>query len=298
MELALIGLGRMGYNMALRLVRDGHRVVGVDAAYAQAEKLQAECGAIAARDYADAISRLDAPRVIWLMVPAGEITEHALNDLLALVGPGDILIEGGNSNYRDSKRRAALAAQRAVNYLDCGTSGGIWGLQVGYCLMVGGERSAYDHCEPIFKSLAPAGGYAYVGASGAGHFAKMVHNGVEYGMMQSLGEGFEILKESGYNFDLHQLADLWNHGSVIRSWLLELIQRAFVESDLEAIRSYVEDSGEGRWTVQQAIDTNVPAPVITMALLTRIASRRDESFSAKVIAALRHQFGGHTVKYD
>ncbi len=233
-----------------------------------------------------------------MMLPAGEITERALNDLLALLSPGDILIEGGNANYRDSKCRAELAAAKQIDLLDCGTSGGVWGLQVGYCLMIGGTRRAFEHCEPIFKALAPEDGYAYVGASGAGHFAKMVHNGIEYGMMQSLGEGFEILKESGYDFDMRQLADLWNHGSVIRSWLLELIERAFTDSDIEEIRSYVEDSGEGRWTVQQAIDTNVPAPVITMALLTRIASRQDESFSAKVIAALRHQFGGHAVKRD
>jgi 6-phosphogluconate dehydrogenase len=298
MELAMIGLGRMGFNMAVRLCRDGHRVVGMDARFAQAQELEREHGGVAAKDFADAISKLVTPRVVWLMLPAGEITEHALNDLLALLSPGDILIEGGNANYRDSKRRAELASAKQIDLLDCGTSGGVWGLQVGYCLMIGGARRAFDHCEPIFESLAPENGYAYVGASGAGHFAKMVHNGIEYGMMQSLGEGFEILKESGYDFDMRQLAGLWNHGSVIRSWLLELIERAFTDSDIEEIRSYVEDSGEGRWTVQQAIDTNVPAPVITMALLTRIASRQDESFSAKVIAALRHQFGGHAVKRD
>ncbi len=298
MELAMIGLGRMGFNMAVRLCRAGHRVVGVDARFAQAQELEREHGAVAAKDFADAISKLAAPRVVWMMLPAGDITERALNDLLALLSPGDILIEGGNANYRDSKCRAELAAAKQIDLLDCGTSGGVWGLQVGYCLMIGGTRRAFEHCEPIFKALAPEDGYAYVGASGAGHFAKMVHNGIEYGMMQSLGEGFEILKESGYDFDMRQLADLWNHGSVIRSWLLELIERAFTDSDIEEIRSYVEDSGEGRWTVQQAIDTNVPAPVITMALLTRIASRQDESFSAKVIAALRHQFGGHAVKRD
>lgn len=296
MELAMIGLGRMGFNMAVRLCRDGHRVVGMDARFEQAQVLEREHGGVAAQNLADVVSKLAAPRVVWVMLPAGEITENALKDLVTLLEPGDIVIEGGNANYRDSKRRAEMASVKKIDLLDCGTSGGVWGLQVGYCLMIGGARRAFDYCEPIFKTLAPENGYAYVGTSGSGHFAKMVHNGIEYGMMQSIGEGFEILKESGYEFDLRQLADLWNHGSVIRSWLLELIERAFTESDIEAIRSYVEDSGEGRWTVQQAIDTDVPAPVITMALLSRIASRQDESFSAKVIAALRHQFGGHSVK--
>jgi 6-phosphogluconate dehydrogenase len=247
----------------------------------------------------EALAQLPAPRVVWLMLPAGEITEKAVGEFLAHASVGDILIDGGNSNYRDSQRRAAALAERAMQFLDVGTSGGIWGLELGYCLMIGGDVTAFKTCEPVFRDLAPKDGYAHLGASGAGHFAKMIHNGIEYGMMQAMGEGFEILKEAPFDFDLHQIAALWNQGSVVRSWLLELIERAFAqESDLEAIRSYVEDSGEGRWTVQEAIDLNVPAPVITLSLLTRIASRRDESFSAKVIAALRQQFGGHAVKRE
>lgn len=299
MHLAIVGLGRMGGNIATRLARTGHRVVSVDVALAKAQTLARELGAVAAPSLMEALAQLPAPRIVWLMLPAGEITEKAVDEFLAHASAGDILIDGGNSNYRDSQRRAARLAERAMQFLDVGTSGGIWGLELGYCLMIGGDVTAFKTCEPVFRDLAPKEGYAHLGAHGAGHFAKMIHNGIEYGMMQAMGEGFEILKESPFDFDLHQIAALWNQGSVVRSWLLELIERAFAqESDLEAIRSYVEDSGEGRWTVQEAIDLNVPAPVITLSLLTRIASRRDESFSAKVIAALRQQFGGHAVKRE
>ncbi len=298
MELAIIGLGRMGYNMALRLLSAGHRVVGVDAIGDKADRLAKEHGAVAAESLPAAMRKLSLPRVVWLMLPAGEITEHAVEEFAAHAAPGDVLIDGGNSNYADSQRRAARLAACGMTMLDCGTSGGIWGLQCGYCLMVGGDRAAFDYCEPLFQALAPEGGYAHVGRSGAGHYAKMIHNGIEYGLMQAYGEGFEILKASGFDYDLHGLADLWNHGSVVRSWLLELAGCAFEQEkgSLEEIRGYVDDSGEGRWTVQEAIRLDVSAPVITLSLLSRIASRKDDAFSAKVIAALRNQFGGHAVR--
>ncbi len=297
METAFIGLGRMGYAMARRLLRRGHRIVGVDADPSKAQALAAEPGARAARSLTQALTLLTPPRVVWLMVPAGAATEGAVNEFLAHASPGDILIDGGNSNYHDSQRAAAQLAACGMHLLDCGTSGGVWGLESGYCLMIGGERAAFERVEPLFRDLAAAGGYAYLGPSGAGHFAKMIHNGVEYGLMQAYGEGFEILNASGFNYDLRQIAALWNRGSVVRSWLLELIERALAEEgDLREIRSYVEDSGEGRWTVQEAIALNVPAPVITLSLLERIASRQQEPFSDKVIAALRKQFGGHAVQ--
>lgn len=300
MDLAMIGLGRMGDNMAIRLLQGGHRVVAWNRTYAKTQELAKQHGAVATQTFAEVVAQLQAPRIVWLMLPAGDVTEKALDDFLALLSPGDIIVDGGNSNYHDSMCRAEKVAAQGMHFLDCGTSGGIWGLQVGYCVMVGGDKKIFDYCEPIFKTLAPENGYAYVGASGAGHFVKMVHNGIEYGMLQAYGEGFEILRASGFNLDLRQIAALWNRGSVVRSWLLELAERAFAEegNDLKGIRGYVEDSGEGRWTVQQAIDTNVPAPIITLSLLMRFASRQDESFSAKVLAALRNQFGGHAVKRE
>ncbi|MGE5141543.1 MAG: phosphogluconate dehydrogenase (NAD(+)-dependent, decarboxylating), partial [Rudaea sp.] len=284
MELAIVGLGRMGHNMALRLLRAGHRVVGVDAVLEKADRLATENGAIVADSLPAALRKLSAPRIMWLMLPAGAITEHAVEQFAAHAAPGDVLIDGGNSNYGDTQRRAARLAACGMTLLDCGTSGGIWGLQCGYCLMVGGERAAFDYCEPLFLALAAEGGYAHVGRSGAGHYAKMIHNGIEYGLMQAYGEGFEILQASEFDYDLHSLAELWNHGSVVRSWLLELAAHAFEQEkgSLEEIRGYVEDSGEGRWTVQEAIRLDVSAPVITLSLLSRIASRKDNAFSAKV----------------
>ncbi|MCL4396352.1 MAG: decarboxylating 6-phosphogluconate dehydrogenase [Chloroflexi bacterium] len=300
MELAMIGLGRMGDNMAIRLIQGGHRVVAWNRTYAKTEALAKEHGAIPTKTFAEVVDQLKPPRIIWIMLPSGEVTEQALDNFLLLLSPGDIVVDGGNSNYHDSVRRAQKAADKKMHYLDCGTSGGVWGLQVGYCVMVGGEKETYDHCEPIFKTLAPPNGCAYVGASGAGHFVKMVHNGIEYGMLQAYGEGFEILHASPYKLDLHQIAVLWDQGSVVRSWLLELAADAFAKegSDLKDIQGYIEDSGEGRWTVQQAIDTDVPAPVITLSLIERFRSREPDSFGAKVIAALRNQFGGHAVKRE
>jgi 6-phosphogluconate dehydrogenase len=231
------------------------------------------------------------------MVPAGEITDHTITDLVGLLSADDIIIDGGNSRYTESQRHAKEAAAKGIHFLDAGTSGGIWGLKEGYCLMVGGEKSAYDRVLPIFQTLAPPEGCLHVGPSGAGHFVKMIHNGIEYGMLQAYGEGFEILEKSQFDLDLHAISHLWNRGSVVRSWLLELAERAFArDGHLNDIRGYVDDSGEGRWTVQQAIDENVPAPVLTLSLLARLASRQDESFSAKVIAALRNEFGGHAVQ--
>ncbi len=297
MELAILGLGRMGYNMTLRLLRDGHRVVAYNRSSGPIKEAEA-AGAVGAYSIPQVIETLSAPRVVWMMIPAGAV-QAMVETLLPLMSPGDILVDGGNSNWKESVARAQLAGKQGIHYLDAGTSGGIWGLENGYCLMVGGDEGAYAIVEPALKSLAPVDGYQRVGPSGAGHFAKMIHNGIEYGMLQAYGEGFEILEKSPYDYDLAELANLWNHGSVIRSWLLELAERAFTESpDLASIRGYVEDSGEGRWTVFQAIEEDVPAPVLTLSLLARFRSRQVDSFSAKVIAALRHQFGGHMVKEE
>ncbi|MGC8668230.1 MAG: phosphogluconate dehydrogenase (NAD(+)-dependent, decarboxylating) [Chthonomonadales bacterium] len=296
MELGMIGLGRMGANMTQRLLGGGHRVVVYDRNPAAVAAIAA-LGAQGATSLEDLVSRLPAPRVLWMMIPAGVPVEQTIAELRPHLHPGDILVDGGNSNYKDSMRRGAELAAASIHYLDAGTSGGIWGLANGYCLMVGGSAEAFRAIEPVLKTLAPPDGYAYVGPSGAGHFAKMVHNGIEYGMLQALGEGFEILHASDFSFDLRQIAHLWNQGSVVRSWLLELAERAFErEGDLASIRGYVEDSGEGRWTVQEAIDRSIPAPVITLSLLARFQSRQEASFAAKVIAALRNEFGGHAVK--
>jgi 6-phosphogluconate dehydrogenase len=297
MQLAMIGLGRMGGNMARRLLRGSHGVVVYDRDHAAVSEL-AGLGAIGAPDLATLCGKLLAPRVIWLMVPAGVAVDDTLNRLEPHLAAGDIVIDGGNSNFRDTMRRATRFRERRIELVDAGTSGGIWGLENGYCLMLGGSPAAVSHCDPIFETLAPEGGYAHVGPSGAGHYVKMVHNGIEYGMLQAYAEGYEILHASqDFALDLHQVAALWNRGSVVRSWLNELAERAFAgDAQLADIKGYVEDSGEGRWTVQEALDLNVPAPVITLSLLARFRSRQEESFGAKVIAALRHQFGGHAVR--
>jgi len=296
MELGLIGLGRMGGNMTRRLIEGGHQVHVFDPNPAAVERAVAD-GAVGSTSLEDMVTRLKAPRVVWMMIPAGDPVEQTIKRIVPVMSAGDVLVDGGNSMFKDSMRRAADVAQHNIHYLDCGTSGGIWGLQIGYCLMIGGDKDAFAVAEPIFKTLAPEGGYAHVGKSGAGHYTKMIHNGIEYALLQAYGEGFDIMFHSGFDLDLEQVSTLWNHGSVIRSWLLELAQRAFaLDPRLEHIRGYVEDSGEGRWTVFDAIDHNVPAPVITLSLLTRFRSREEEAFSDKVIAALRNQFGGHAVK--
>ena len=289
MKLGLVGLGRMGGNMAERLRRAGHEVMTYDPGV----------GGTAA-SLAELAGQLEAPRAVWLMVPAGDVTEQAFQELLGLLAPGDVIVDGGNANFRDSKRRGEEAAARGLRFADAGVSGGVWGLDNGYCLMVGGSDEAVALLEPVFRALAPVDGYAHAGPVGAGHFSKMVHNGIEYGLMQAYAEGFEILKESEFDFDLAELSGIWRYGSVVRSWLLDLVHAAFVAEgdDLARIRGYVEDSGEGRWTVQEAIAENVPAPVITAALFARFNSRQQESFAAKVNAALRNQFGGHAVKTD
>jgi len=296
MKLGLIGLGRMGGNMAVRLIRRGHQVV----AYARRPESRAEAagkGAIAASSLADVVEKLAPPRVIWMMVPAGDTVEQTIAELSPRLSRGDILVDGGNSYYKDSIRRAGALAAKGINYIDSGTSGGIWGLEFGYCLMVGGVPEAVKIVEPVFRDLAPEGGYLHVGPSGAGHFVKMIHNGIEYGMLQAYAEGFAVLHAAPFSLDLRAISALWNHGSVVRSWLLELAERAFAaDPGMRLIRGYVEDSGEGRWTVQEALDRNVPAPVITLSLLARLRSREEEDFGDKVIAALRNQFGGHAVR--
>jgi 6-phosphogluconate dehydrogenase len=299
MELGIYGLGRMGGNMATRLVQGGHRVVASNRSRGPVDEA-AKLGAIPAYTMEEMVSKLEAsPKIVWLMVPSGQVTDDAVDHAMSLLKPGDIIIDGGNSNFHDTQRRNAKVAAAGMHYMDCGTSGGIWGLKVGYSLMVGGEQAIFQHCEPIFKTLAPENGYGYMGASGAGHFVKMVHNGIEYGMLQAYGEGFEIIEKSEFKPDLREVTRVGQNGSVVRSWLLDLAALAFAEDPtLSEIQGYVQDSGEGRWTVQAAIDEDVPAPVITLSLLARFVSRQDESFSAKVIAALRNQFGGHAVKME
>jgi 6-phosphogluconate dehydrogenase len=289
MKLGMVGLGRMGGNMTKRLERDGHEV----ATYARS-------GGGTAATLEDLVGQLEPRRAVWLMIPAGDPTEQAVKTLTGLLERGDIIVDGGNSNFRDSQRRSALAREHEIGYVDAGVSGGIWGLENGYCLMVGGERDDVEQLEPAFLTLAPEDGYAHVGPSGAGHFVKMVHNGIEYGLMQAYAEGFEILKASEFELGLHEIAGIWRYGSVVRSWLLELLYNAFEQegNELEGIAGYVEDSGEGRWTIFEAINESVPAPVIASSLFARFASRQDESFGAKINAALRKQFGGHAVKTE
>jgi 6-phosphogluconate dehydrogenase len=295
-QLGMIGLGRMGANMTTRLIHGGHTVVAYDRDPAAVQRSAGD-GATGASSLQDLVSKLTPPRAVWIMVPAGEPTDSTINDLLGLLEKGDAIVDGGNSRWTDSKARYARCNEKGVSFVDAGTSGGIWGLANGYCLMVGGDEDAVKRVEPIFLTLAPEGGYAHVGPSGAGHFSKMVHNGIEYGMLAAYGEGFEILEKSEYTYDLHQLASIWRYGSVVRSWLLELLELALKgDPKLAKVKGWVADSGEGRWTVQAAIDEDVPAPVITLSLLSRFVSRQDESFSAKVIAALRNEFGGHAIK--
>ena len=298
MQIALVGLGRMGMNMAKRLLQGGHQVVAYNRTPAKTEEL-AGVGALATYSLAELIDKLVTPKVVWLMLPAGEATEEHLTQVMELLAPGDIVIDGGNSFYKDDIRRAALLSARGIHYLDAGVSGGIWGLEVGYCTMVGGERQSFEYLEPIFKTLAPQEGYMYCGPTGAGHFVKMVHNGIEYGMMQAYAEGFSILEHSQYGaaLDYSALSHLWNQGSVIRSWLLELLEPAFAkDGDLSSIKGYVDDSGEGRWTVQQAVESGVSAPVIAMSLFRRFESRQTNAFENRVLAALRREFGGHAVQ--
>lgn len=298
MELGFIGLGRMGANMVRRLVRDGHRVVAYNRTAEKTKEIMTE-GAEGAFTLEELVGKLKAPRIIWIMVPAGQPVDDQIAALEPLIAKGDILIDGGNSYYKDSIRRGQEVTAKGYRFMDVGTSGGVWGLKVGYCLMIGGEKAIFDHCEPIFKTLAPPDGYGYMGDHGAGHLVKMVHNGVEYGMLQAYGEGFEILNASQYNLDLYKISHLWNQGSVVRSWLLELAELAFqADPKLAGIKGWVADSGEGRWTVLEAMEHDVPAPIITLSLLERFRSRQEESFSAKVIAALRNQFGGHAVKTE
>ena len=288
MKLGMVGLGRMGAGMTERLRQAGHEVQTFD------PNVDSTAGSLE-----ELVQQLEQPRHVWMMVPSGAITESTFQELLPRLEPGDAIVDGGNSNFHDSQRRAADAKERGLFFLDAGVSGGIWGLREGFALMVGGDAEPVGRLEPIFEALAPEGGYGHVGPSGAGHFVKMVHNGVEYGLMQAYAEGFDLMQASEFDLDLAAVAELWRHGSVVRSWLLDLLARALDENPgLEHIRGYVEDSGEGRWTVEQAIDTAVPLHVITAALYARFASREDESFAAKVNAALREQFGGHAVRRD
>jgi 6-phosphogluconate dehydrogenase len=286
-QLGMIGLGRMGGNMTKRLEEHGHEIKTFDPQVDSTAKTLEEL-----RD------QLTAPRSFWMMVPAGKITEDTFQTLLTLAAQGDVIVDGGNSNFHDSQRRYADAQAKGIHFVDAGVSGGVWGLDNGYCLMVGGDDGAVAQVEPVFRDLAPEDGYAHVGAAGAGHFTKMVHNGIEYGLMQAYAEGFEVMKASEFELDLHEIAGIWRYGSVVRSWLLELLHAAFEKEggELEKIRGYVQDSGEGRWTIAEAIAEDVPVPVITAALFARFASRQDESFAAKVNAALRNQFGGHAVE--
>jgi 6-phosphogluconate dehydrogenase len=300
MQIGIIGLGRMGANMATRLVRGGHEVVAFDRS-PDAITRAASAGATGVSSLDDLARRLRAPRAVWAMVPAGDPTESTVTAIAERLGRGDVVIDGGNSNYKDSMRRAATLAERGLYLIDVGTSGGIWGLDEGYSLMVGGDRGAAERLRPIFETLAPAPdrGWAHVGPSGAGHFVKMVHNGIEYGMMEAYAEGFSILRhKTEFDLDLAAVAEVWRHGSVVRSWLLDLTARALAEDQtLEGIAPFVSDSGEGRWTVAEAIDLDVPAPVITLALIQRLRSRDEESYADRLLAALRNQFGGHAVKH-
>jgi 6-phosphogluconate dehydrogenase len=295
MEVTMIGLGRMGLNMCKRLRRDNHKVHAFDQSPAPiAEAVEAGCIAVAKLED---LAALPAPRVVWVMVPAGPATDQTISRLAEILSSGDLVIDGGNSYYKDSLEHYAKLKARKIQFLDAGTSGGIWGLEIGYCLMVGGEKDAFALAEPILRTLAPKDGYARVGGPGTGHLTKMIHNGIEYGLMQAYAEGFEILRATQQNLDLHQISHLWNQGSVVRSWLLELAERAFEKDpDLAAIQGYVQDSGEGRWTILEAMAHDVPAPVITLSLQTRFRSRQTDSFQAKVLAALRNEFGGHAVK--
>jgi 6-phosphogluconate dehydrogenase len=296
MQLGFIGLGRMGLNMVTRLTRGGHQIVAFDRSI---EAISRANGARARGvDSLEAlVAALDAPRAVWVMVPAGDPTESTINGLSRLLSPGDVIIDGGNTNFHDDVRRAQLLSAKQIHYVDAGTSGGIWGLQEGYCLMVGGEVDVCKRLEPLFLTLAPPDGYLRVGDHGAGHYVKMIHNGIEYGLMQAYAEGFELMHSSQYRIDLRAVSALWNHGSVVRSWLLELAARALEEDpELSTLKGYVDDSGEGRWTIEEGIDRAVPMPSLSAAVFTRFRSRQDNPFSERMLAALRNQFGGHAVK--
>jgi 6-phosphogluconate dehydrogenase len=301
MEIAMIGLGRMGANMAQRLMRGGHKVVGYDPMEA-ARALLEKNGAQTAASLEQMVAKLKAPRAVWLMVPAGEITDSTITNLVPLLAAGDTIIDGGNSNYRDTQRRAAMVAQRKIQYVDSGTSGGVWGLAEGYSLMIGGDEAVVERLRPIFETLAPAKdqGWGRVGPVGSGHYTKMVHNGIEYGLMQAYAEGFSILQHKNeFKLDLHQVAEIWRYGSVVRSWLLDLTAIALDKNPtLAGIAPWVADSGEGRWTVADAIELGVSAPVITLSLLERLRSRDNDSFTDKLLAAMRNQFGGHEIKKE
>ena len=296
MQLGFIGLGRMGLNMVTRLVRGGHDVVAFDRS-ADAVARAEDAGARGMRSLEDLVSALTPPRAVWVMVPAGGPTESTISALATMLAVEDVIVDGGNSNFHDDVRRAEMLTDRHIHYVDAGTSGGIWGLTEGYCLMVGGEADICKRLEPVFLTLAPERGYLHVGPHGSGHYVKMIHNGIEYGLMQAYAEGFELLQQSSYHIDLGAVAELWQHGSVVRSWLLDLAARALADDpDLAKLDAYVEDSGEGRWTVQEGIDRGVPLPAITAALFARYRSRQDNPFGGRFLAALRNQFGGHAVK--
>ena len=298
MRIGFIGLGRMGANMVRRLVRDGHEVVAFNRTPEKTREIMTE-GAEGAFSVAELVAGLPAPRAVWIMVPAGDATEAMLDELMGVLEPGDTIIDGGNTNFHDDVRRHAKVGAKGLKYVDAGTSGGVWGLQNGYCLMVGGDSDAVEPREPIFRTLAPADGYAHVGGPGAGHYVKMVHNGIEYGLMQAYAEGFEILHASDYKLDLGQIAGIWRYGSVVRSWLLELLVDALAKGqDFPGVKGWVADSGEGRWTILEAMERDVPAPIITLSLQARLRSRQDESYGAKVLAALRNEFGGHAIKTE
>ena len=295
MRLGMVGLGRMGANMSRRLMKGGHEIVAFDVNAEAVEELAGD-GATAAKTIEDLCKQLEAPRTVWIMVPSGEITEDTIAALADSLEEGDTIIDGGNSRYSDTKRRAEELAERGIGFIDSGTSGGVWGLEEGYCLMLGAEEEAFQRHEPLFETLAPENGYAHVGPPGAGHFVKMVHNGVEYALMQAYAEGFELMQSSEFELDVSQVAEVWRHGSVVRSWLLDLAASALSKDpDLSELSDYVEDSGEGRWTIETAIANAVPTPTIAVALFARFASRQDESFAGKVLAALRREFGGHAV---
>ncbi len=301
MELGMIGLGRMGANMTERLVKGGHRVVGFDPK-PEARASVEDKGAESANSLPSLVASLKAPRTVWMMVPAGSITDSTVTALLSLLAAGDVLVDGGNSNYKDTLRRSNGAAEKKIGYIDCGTSGGVWGLTEGYSMMVGGDEAVVEWLKPVFETLAPAPtrGWGRVGPVGSGHFAKMIHNGIEYGLMQAYAEGFSILQHKReFGLDLHQIAEIWRYGSVVRSWLLDLTADALARNPtMDGIAPYVADSGEGRWTVAEAIDLDVPAPVITLSLLERLRSRDANSYSDKLLAAMRNEFGGHAIKKE
>ncbi len=297
MKIAIIGLGKMGYNLALNLRNHGHAVVAFDRAVELTNQIASESGIDAVNSLEEICAALPGRRIIWLMVPAGNIVEGVIEDLTPLLRPGDILIDGGNSNFNDSVRRYKSLKDKGIDFLDCGTSGGTSGALNGACTMIGGEKDVYDYCKPVFDDISLPGGTLYIGGPGAGHFTKMVHNGIEYGMMQAIAEGFEVLEKSSYDVDFQKVAELWNHGSIVRSWLMELTANAFAKDPkLDAIRGVMHSSGEGKWTLETALDLGVPTPVIALSLIMRYRSLQDDSFAGKVVAAQRNEFGGHAVE--